>query len=308
MSTQPQKTNTTPLRQRMIRDMVIRNLSEATQRSYLRAVSFLALHYKRSPDKITHEELKNYLFYLKNERQYSASSMQVASAGIRFLYRETLKDDTMYLAIPPAKTELRLPQVLSVEEVERLFTVTTNLKHRALLMTTYSAGLRVSEVTHLRFVDIERERKSIRVVQGKGKKDRYTLLSDRLLSELTDYWYAYRPRTWLFPGRDENKPITRESASRAYNKAKKLAGITKGNGIHTLRHCFATHLLEMGVDPRTIQILMGHSSLETTCLYLQVTGKRLSSINSPLDLLTPPETKKFTERRYTNSRQQNTGK
>lgn len=298
----PSPERTTPLRSQMVRAMTLRNFATKTREAYLRAVAGLAYYYHKTPDKISTDELQQYLYYLKEERHFSASSMQVASAGIRFFYREVLHEQTMYLAIPPTKTEHRLPNVLSIEEVEKLFQVTPNLKHRVLLMTTYSAGLRVSEVTRLKVTDIERHRKMIRVNQGKGNKDRYTLLSDRLLRELDEYWRAYRPESWLFPGPDPNKPITRHSGSVIYNDARKRAGITRGNGIHTLRHCFATHLLEMGVDPRTIQILMGHKSLDTTCLYLQVTRKRLTEVQSPLELLSIPDPEKFGIRYGTRSR------
>jgi site-specific recombinase XerD len=198
--------------------------------------------------------------------------------------------DSIYLDIPARKKDNRLPEILSTEELERLFTALSNQKHRALLMTTYAAGLRVSEVVSLKVGDIDSKRMMIRVQQGKGRKDRYTVLSQRLLKELRTYWRVYRPSVWLFfSGKEYIRPLSISSAQRVYNYAKEKAGIQKGKGIHTLRHCFATHLLEAGVDLRTIQTLMGHCSILTTMVYLQVTRKHLSCVQSPLDLIEVPQ-------------------
>jgi len=276
------------LRQKMIREMTIRNFSPNTQNSYLRAVTSLAKHYMISPEKLTEEQVKDYLFYLVIERRYKWSSCNVAVSGINFLYQVTLNNKAMRFPIPGTRHEKHLPQILSFSEVERLITALDNPKHRALLMTSYASGMRVSEVVNLKITDIESERMMIRVDQGKGKKDRYTILSKRLLQELRSYWTECRPPKWLFHGRDINKPMCRNSASVTYRKAKKKAGITRGQGIHTLRHCFATHLLEMGTDIRTIQLLLGHTCLSTTMIYLQVSSKNLSGVKSPLELLTVP--------------------
>ena len=191
----------------------------------------------------------------------------------------------MQLNLPPRKDRKRLPQVLSVEELQRLFRAMRRPKHRVLLMTTYSAGLRVSEVVRLQPRDIESDRMLIRVHQGKGKKDRYTLLSSRLLIELRAYWKIRRPPQWLFPGRDLSQPMAVRTAQQIYMTAKAKANLQRGAGIHTLRHCFATHLLEAGVDPRTIQVLMGHRSIQTTMRYLQITRAHLGNVHSPFDLL-----------------------
>ena len=191
----------------------------------------------------------------------------------------------MTLSIPPRKKEKRLPVVLSQNEIERLFHVTTNLKHRVLLMTTYAAGLRVSEVVRLKPLDIESDRMMIRVEQGKGNKDRYTMLSPRLLSQLRVYWRQYRPSAWLFFGKLPHRPLPTATAQRIYYTAKRKAGIKRARGIHTLRHSFATHLLEAGYDVRKIQIMMGHKSLSTTTTYLHVTRDTIASVKSPLDLL-----------------------
>ncbi|MBW2154996.1 MAG: tyrosine-type recombinase/integrase [Deltaproteobacteria bacterium] len=181
--------------------------------------------------------------------------------------------------------------MLSHEEVEHLFEAAANFKHRVFLMTTYGEGLRVSEVVCLKPIHIESDRMMIRVDQGKGNKDRYSLLSQRLLEELRLYWKTYQPGRYLFSGKDPNKPMPIGTAQRIYYTAKRKAGIKRATGIHTLRHCFATHLLEAGTDIRTIQMLMGHKSVSTTMVYLQVTRKKISSTRSPLDLLQLPESK-----------------
>jgi site-specific recombinase XerD len=281
----------TKLREKMIKDMKIRRLAEKTQQSYVSSVADLALYYQKSPDLLNKEQVQDYLFHLMEERKLSWSSCNVAASAINFFYHVTLAQHRIGVVIPPKRSQKKLPQVLSKEELERLFNAAANHKHRAMLMTTYAGGLRVSELVRLKPIHIESDRMLIRVDQGKGNKDRYTLLSERLLLELRDYWMAYRPMTWLFPGRNSDKPLTTNSAENAYNIAKWKAGIKRGRGIHTLRHCFATHLLEAGVDLRTIQMLMGHRSILTTMIYLQITSKRLTTIKSPLDLIDFPKNK-----------------
>ena len=273
--------------------MLLRRFSLKTQEAYVAAVTGLARHYKQSPEEITKQMIQDYLLYLMQKRKLSWSSCNVAVSGIRFFYTQTLGMDSMYLSIPPRKKDNKLPEILSMEELERLFAALTNQKHRTLLMTTYAAGLRVSEVVGLKLTDIDSERMMIRVQQGKGRKDRYTILSERLLKELRIYWKMYRPSSWLFHSTTREKPLSDRSAQRMYYHAKDVAGIQKGKGIHILRHCFATHLLEAGVDLRTIQMLMGHKSITTTMGYLQVTRKQLSSTQSPLDLLEVPENTKL---------------
>ena len=276
------------LRKRMSRDMQLRNFSPGTQRSYLRAVADLAQYYHRSPDTIGPEEIQNYIIYLFSERKLAIGSCHGIISGLRFFYTVTLKQDGASVSIPQVKRVSRLPEILSAEQLEKLFAAPRNPKHRVLLMTAYSAGLRVSELVHLKVTDIHSDRMMIRVEQGKGRKDRYTLLSKRLLSELRAYWKIKRPAVWLFPGIHLRKPGCARMAQKAYAKAVAKAGITRKGGIHTLRHCFATHLLEAGVDIRTIQLLMGHSSILTTVRYLQVTSKTLQGTPSPLDLLAVP--------------------
>jgi site-specific recombinase XerD len=271
----------------MVREMQLRRFAPNTQEAYARAVWGLAAFYRRSPDQLGSEEVKTYLLYLMKERALGWSTVNIASAGIRFFYSQTLGRSDVSASIPPRKTPRQLPEVLSAEEVGRLFAATENLKHRALLMTAYAAGLRVSELVHLRLSDIDSARMMLRVSAGKGEKDRYTVLSPRLLGELRAYWRVYKPATWLFAGSTGDQPLHRRTAANVYHLAKEKAGILKRGGIHTLRHCFATHLLEAGVDVRTIQLLMGHRSIRTTIDYVHLTAKKLASTPSPFDLLGP---------------------
>jgi integrase/recombinase XerD len=219
------------------------------------------------------------------ERKLHWNTVNTICSGLTFFYTQTLKRPDVAAAMPLRRTPRQLPEILSGEELIALFAAVDDPQHRALLMTTYGGGLRVSEVVKLRPRDIDSQRMMIRVVAGKRGKDRYTLLSVRLLEELRAYWRAYRPQTWLFPGRRPEQPFNDDKAREAFNRAKAKAGIRKAGSIHLLRHCFATHLLEAGVDLRTIQILMGHSSIDSTVLYLHVTRKKLDATQNPLDLL-----------------------
>ena len=275
----------TPLRAKMIRDMQLQRLAPQTQKAYVTAVTGLAKFYQCSPERLNPEQIRTYLHHLLVERHLAWSSCNQAAAGLKFFYTKTLGWDVLHLHLPPRTGRSQLPQILSIEELQRLFTHTKNPRHRALLMTTYAAGLRVSEVVRLKLTDIESERLLLRIEQGKGRKDRYTLLSTRLLTELRAYWKLYRPALWLFTGLDPQLPMPSGTAQKIYYQAKQRAGITHGHGIHTLRHCFATHLLEAGVDVRTIQMLLGHRALDTTTRYLRITRQHLSMIRSPFDLL-----------------------
>jgi integrase/recombinase XerD len=281
------------LRQKMIDEMKLRRFSPRTQQAYVWAVVGLARYYNRPPDRMSTEEIKTYLLHLMEERKLSWSTCNVVVSGLRFFYTKTLNKKWVVLTIPPRKRKTQIPEILAGSELECLFAAAPRLKERVLLMTTYSGGLRVSEVVRLKPTDIDSKRMTIRIEQGKGNKDRYTILSDTLLNELRCYWKIYRPHQWFFTGWDKAKPLHVGTAQKFYYRAKKIAGIKKGKGIHTLRHCFATHLLEQGVDLRTIQTLMGHSSIMTTMVYLQVTSKRLSKTQSPLDLIKIPEGRRF---------------
>lgn len=283
----------TPLRQKMIDNMKLRGFAPNTQQAYVAAVAGLAKFYRESPDRLNSEKVQHYLLHLMEERRLSWSTCNVAAAALRFFYTETLRWHPANIGIPPRRKKTQLPEILSSQELERLFVSTMNHKHRVMLMTAYGAGLRVSELVRMKASDIDSQRMMIRVEQGKSNKDRYTILSHRLLTELRSYWKTYRPPTWLFPSKDPDQHVCRETAHRIYHECKNRAGITKGKGIHMLRHCFATHLLEAGVDLRTIQILMGHSSIRSTIVYVQLTRKKLSSTQSPLDLLEIPPIGKF---------------
>lgn len=250
------------LREKMIEEMRLRNFSPRTEQSYLSAMVGLVKHYHRSPDQLTQDEIRCYLLYLK-ERGLSASSRNVAVSGIKFFYHQILGWNEKQLFIPPRKRSWQLPEVLGQKEVERLLLAAVKHRDRCLLMTAYATGLRVSELVRLKVSAIDSERMMVKVEQGKGKKDRYTILSPRLLEELRSYWKVHRSPTYLFPNR-RGGPLSIDYAQRIYNLAKLKAGIHKGHGIHTLRHCFATHLLEAGVDLRTIQTLLGHNSLTST--------------------------------------------
>lgn len=281
------------LRDRMIRDMELRRLAPGTQKAYLHAVTGLARYYNQSPDTLEDVKVQDYVLDMIKNQKLAWSTCDTRVAGLSFLYTVTLNRKSTRLSIPPRKTAKRLPEILSAEELKRLFDGTVNLKHHALLCLTYSAGLRVSEVVCLKSGDIDSNRMMLRVEQGKGNKDRYTILSRRVLDELRAYWKKYRPQLWLFPGPDPSRHIDRNTAYRVFVQAKARVGIKKSGGIHMLRHSFATHLLEAGVDVRTIQLLMGHKSILMTMRYLQVTHKKLGSTQSPLDLLDIPDNRRF---------------
>ena len=282
----------TELRQKLIDELKLRNFSAGTQKLYVRAVLGIAKFYNESPDKLNEEQLRAYVLYLSEERKLTPGSCNVFIGALRFFYTEVLDRPSMARAIPKRKTRIKLPEILSTKELEKLFDSLRNPKHRALLMTTYAAGLRVSEVVHLKVTDIDSDRMMIRVEQGKGQKDRYTVLSPRLLGELRSYWKINRPPVWLFPCWKSNQPLTRYTAHRVFHKAKRIAGIKKKGGIHSLRHAFATHLLESGEDLRTIQILLGHSCISSTVIYTRVSRKKLKAAKSPFDLMEIPDREK----------------
>ena len=278
----------TPLRQRMVNDMTVRGLAENTKKSYLRSVSGLACHYGRSPDRISAQEVQDYLIFLHQERGLTWQSCNCARHAIRFFYRITLGLPEPHFYLPGAKTPSTLPELLNHDELVRLFSVTTNRKHRALLMTAYAAGLRASELGRLRISDIDSQRMCLRIDQGKGNKDRYVPLSPRLLVELREYWRRVRPERWLFPNQLFARPMSRHGPSHIYRRAKDKAGIDKPGGVHTLRHCYATGLLEAGVELHVIQRRLGHSSIRSTMRYLHLAHDKTSATPSPLDLLEFP--------------------
>ena len=285
--TKTKMTQMTPLRRRMIDAMLLRGFAPRTQEAYCDAVIALAKHYDRSPDVLSAEQLQNYLLHLITEKKLAYASVNQAACAFRFIFGTVLRWPEVRFDIPMAKVPKRLPQILSREEVVRLIESAATLRGRTLLTTTYAAGLRVSEVCALQLADIESapDRMCLKVRQGKGGQDRYTLLSPRLLDQLRHYWHDQRPRLWLFPNRSGTAPIDSCTAQRIYCAARDAAGIAREGGIHTLRHGFATHLLEAGVDLPTIQRLLGHSHISTTMRYVHLARTRLTGTTSPLELL-----------------------
>ena len=275
------------LRQQMDDAMVLRGFALRTRESYLAAVKGLAKHYHRAPDLLSAQEVQDYFLHLIVERKLAYASVNQAACACRFLYETVLRRPLSRYDIPMAKVPKTLPRILSRDEVSRVFAAASNLRARTLLMVTYAAGLRVSEVCALQPVDIESapDRMCIKVRGGKGGKDRYTLLSPQLLHTLRDYWKAYRPGLWLFPNPSDTGSIDIKTAQRLYCAARDKAGLGRAGGIHTLRHCFATHLLESGVDIHTIQRLLGHGHVSTTLRYFHLAHHKLTGTTSPLELL-----------------------
>jgi integrase/recombinase XerD len=276
---------TTPLRQRMTEDLRIRNRSARTIKTYIGQVAKFAQHFKKSPELLGPEEIRQYQVYLVHERRVSWSHFNQAVCALRFLYHHTLRREWAITHIPFPRQPKKLPVVLSQSEVQRFLEAIRKLKYRAILMTAYAAGLRLSEVTQLQVSDIDSQRQTIRVRQGKGQKDRYVMLSPTLLELLRVYWRVERPRTWLFPGHTPETPISVTSVQRVCHRAGVDAGLSKRVTVRMLRHCFATHLLEAGVNVRVIQTLLGHRSLSTTQRYTHVSTQTVRATPSPLELL-----------------------
>lgn len=277
----------TDLRRRMLQDMRIRNYAPRTIDCYIDMVARFARHFGKSPDQLGPDEIRTYQVFLVEEKKRSWSVLKQVVSALRFLYGKTLGRALAIGYIPHPKKQRTLPVVLSREEVARLLAALTNLKHRAVLTTLYATGLRVSEAAHLQIGDIDSGRMVMRVRQGKGRKDRYVTLSPVLLDLLRQYWKAYRPKHWLFPGANADAPMTVSAIQHVCHAACKKAGLRKPASPHTLRHSFATHLLEAGTNVRAIQLLLGHGSLNTTARYTHVATNTLRSIKSPLDLLPP---------------------
>lgn len=271
------------LRQQMEVDMTLRGLSPRTQVVYLTSVREFACHFGQSPDLLGEEQIREYLFHLIQEKQLSQSKVNQVYSALKLLYETTLQRPWNLNKIPRSKQQKKLPVVLSEGEVQTLLAINTNLKHQAILATMYSAGLRLSEAAHLKVFDIDSKRMMIRVDQGKGNKDRYTLLARATLGILRDYWKAYHPKDWLFPGKSRHRPIAPRTVQRIVEQTAHKAGLHKSVSPHTLRHCFATHLLEAGTDLYFIRQLLGHASIRTTSVYLHVSGKNLSQVVSPID-------------------------
>ena len=274
----------TKLREDFKKHLTLQRLSPRTHKAYLNAVNGLAVYYNQSPDCLSDEQIQNYFVYLLKNRKYAWSSCNVIFCGVKKFYEEILHRDTKVI-IPPRPRVKQIPTVLSQKEVKKLLNSCKNLKHQTLLFGVYSAGLRVSEVVKLKPVHIERDRMMIRVEQGKGRKDRYTILSELFLSKLIIYWRKYKPENYLFFGSCKTKPMAIGTAQKIYYQVKEKAGIVRNGGIHMLRHSFATHLMEQKVSIYTIKRMMGHSSLSTTAGYIHVSKEFISTIKSPLDVL-----------------------
>ena len=275
------------LRNKMIAQMERGNYSASTINSYVQAVGQLALHYNCCPSKLDDEQIGAYLGFVRSSGQ-SWSSVNSYYSGIKWFYTYVLEREWNHRQLPRPRREKKLPEVLSKEELKRLIESVSNLKHRTALMVMYSGGLRIGEVVKLQIKDIDSDRMLIRVEQGKGRKDRYTLLSPVALLSLRRYWKYYRPiGKWLFEGADRSEHWSISSLRRVFNRAIKKARIEKQVSSHILRHSFATHLLEQGVDILTIKSLLGHNQLQTTSKYLHVGQSRLNALENPLDSLFP---------------------
>jgi site-specific recombinase XerD len=275
----------TELRRRMIQKMAVRGFSPRTHKSYLTAVRNLARHYRRPPDELSAEEVQAYLVHMMTTKKLSLSTCNVAANAFRFLYHVTLGRDAADFEVPHAKQPQRLPEILSRDEVARLLEAPPNPKHRLLLATIYSAGLRVSEAVRLKVSAVDRGRMTLHIEQGKGRKDRVVPLSRKLLVQMKAYWRMEPPQLWLFANRKGSGPLDVSAAQRVFTNAKLRTGITKRGGIHSLRHAFATHLIEAGADVPTVQRLLGHRSVSTTMRYFHLSRERLATLRSPLDLL-----------------------
>jgi len=277
-----------PLRRRMIEDMTVRNLSPATQRSYLHAVAKFSRFFGCSPDRLGLEDVRAFQVHLVSTG-ISWPSLNQTVCALRFFYGVTLGHGEIPERIPYAREPRKLPVVLSADEVVRFLEAVPSLKARTALTTAYAAGLRASEVVGLKVGDIDSGRMVIRVEHGKGGKDRTVMLSAQLLGILRTYWRLARPEHWLFPGRDASKPIDVQVLHAACRSARAAAGLDKRVTVHTLRHSFATHLLESGVDIRVIQAMLGHSKLDVTARYTRVATGMIAKVESPLDLLSKPK-------------------
>jgi len=277
----------TPLRQKLIDEIQLRGFSGSTQYNYVHWVALLAQFYGRSPEEISDQEIKAFLIHQMRERKLACTTLIVAVSALRFFFGQVLQRPTeaVQQALPRMKKPLRLPRVYSPAELERLFALPElDRKHRAMFLTAYGAGLRVSEVCHLQIADLLSDRCQIRVVQSKGRKDRYTIFSPGLQEELRNYYRIYRPSHWVFPSPYfPDRPLTRNGVEAAFTEAVQRAGLPDRGGIHSLRHSFATHLLERGVDVLTLQRLMGHSSAASTSVYVHVRQERL--MGSAMELL-----------------------
>ena len=273
------------LRDQMDRDMTIKNLSVRTRQCYLACVREFVVYHRRDPRQLGEEEIKSFLHYLVTEKKASQSKVNQSYSALKFFYEVTLKGTWNTTTIPRGRQTRKLPVVLSTQEVESILSATANFKYKTIFATIYSAGLRLSEAVGLVQTDIDSQRMMLRVRQAKGRKDRYTLLSERNLELLRIYWRQAKPREWLFYGKDKRRALDPSSVQHQFSRSVLKSGIVKKASIHTLRHSFATHLLEAGCDVLHIQKLLGHRCSKTTSIYLHVQRTSLAQIGSPLDHL-----------------------
>ena len=273
------------LKDKMKKDMELKNLSKRTIETYLKCVKNFVIYYGKPPESTDHEAIRDYLYYLLKEKNSSQATINQSYSALKFFYQTTLGRDWDALKIPRSRRIKKLPVVLSQKEISTIFSKIQNLKHRAILMTIYSGGLRISEAINLKVSDIDSHRMMIRVCQGKGNRDRYTLLGKRALGILRTYWKVYQPKECLFPSREPDQPLGSSSVQKAFHEALIKTKIQKKVSVHTLRHSFATHLLEQGTEIPYIQNLLGHSDSRTTSIYLHVARKRLIEVVSPIDLI-----------------------
>ena len=264
-----------------------KNFSDKTLKSYLSEMVKLSNYYQRSPELIGHEEIFQYILHLQNDKKLSYSSCNVALSAFKCFYNQFLGNGTIVLKVPSRKRPKKLPIIYSQSEVQKIIQNTVQPKYRMMFMTAYGTGLRLSELVNLKVGDIDSQRMNIFVRCSKGKRDRYTILPQKLLEALRIYYQMFQPKEWLFYSCKPHQQLSVDTVSRAFRLAKQKAGIPKEGGLHTLRHCFATHLLEDKTDIKTVQHLLGHSDISTTMIYLHVTNNLISSVRSPVERILP---------------------
>ena len=271
------------LRQKMIEDMQLKGLAVRTQEAYVNAVLQLSRHYQKSPDGIDEQELREYFLYLKNEKRVAESTFSIALCGIKFFYEQTLKKEWHTLQLTRPDRQKKLPVVLSLEEVKQVLECVHRFQYQICLLTIYACGLRLLEGTRLRVKDIDSQRKMIHVVQGKGNKDRYVPLPDHTLMLLRHFWVTHRHPEWMFPSRNGLEAMDESAVQKAFHAALCESGVHKMASVHTLRHSYATHLLEAGVDLRVIQAYLGHASPSTTAIYTHLTSSTEAQVNQRIN-------------------------
>ena len=276
------------LHDQMQEDLLLKAYSPHTMRNYLRCARHFASHYMKSPEEMGEQEIRGFLLHLVRDRKASPATQDMYVNALKFLYNITLKRPEVVKDLSHPKRPKTLPVILSPEEVLRVLAAIRSVKHKAIIATAYAAGLRISEVCRLRIADIDSQRMRIHVRSGKGKKDRYVMLGDSLLALLRQYYQAVRPQgEYLFPGQKPQRHITPTAVRQVLRKVIRETGLSKKVTMHTLRHCFATHLLEAGTDIRILQVLLGHSSIRTTLRYTHITDRLVQKLVSPLDMIYP---------------------